>query len=123
MMRKLMGTMAVAVILCASVVLADEVKGKVTKVDEDGMKITISVDGKETEYMVAKDAKMPVMKGKDGSEKTMDLKGLAKALERAKAKDRDVKVTAMTEKKGGHEVITELKMERGGKGKGAPPSN
>jgi hypothetical protein len=117
MMRKLMGTMAVAVILCASVVLADEVKGKVMKVDEDGMKITISVDGKETEYMVAKDAKMPTMKGKDGSEKTMDLKGLAKALDRAKAKDRDLKVTATTEKKDGHETITELKMEARGKGK------
>jgi hypothetical protein len=117
MMRKLMGTMAVAVILCASVVLADEVKGKVTKIDEDGMKITISVDGKETEYMVAKDAKMPMRKGKDGTEKTLTLGALAKQLEKAKDAGRDMKVTATTEKKDGKEVITELKMEGRGKGK------
>lgn len=113
MMRKLLGTMAVAVVLCASVVLADEIKGKVTKVDEDGWKVTISVDGKDTEYMVAKDAKMPMTKGKGGTEKTMDLKMLAKQVDRAKDKGRDVKVIATTEKKDGHEHITELKMDRG----------
>ena len=39
--------------------LADEVKGKITKVDPDKKVITVSIDGKDTEYAVADDCKMP----------------------------------------------------------------
>ena len=109
MMRKLMGTLAVAVVLCASVVLADEIKGKVVKIDADDNKITISVDGKETEYMVAADAKFPKT-GKNMKEGS--LKSMSKQLEKAKDSGKEMKIIATTEKKDGKETITEIKMDR-----------
>jgi hypothetical protein len=115
MFRKLFGFLAVACLLCASVVLADEIKGKITKVDPDKKMLTISVDGKETEYMVSDDCKMPVRKGKDGTERAATLKGLAGQAD--KAKDRGgITATIITEKKGGKEVVTEIKT--GGRPKG-----
>ena len=113
MMRKLLGTLAVAVALCVSAVVADEIKGKITKVDADGKKITVTVDGKDTEYTVSDDCKMPKTKGKDGTEKAMSLKGLSRAVDKVGG----VKATVTTEKKGGKETVTEIKMERGGKKK------
>jgi hypothetical protein len=104
----------VAVLLCVSAVVADEIKGKITKVDADAHKITVTVDGKETEYMVSEDAKMPMYKDKNGNEKTMSLKNLARRVD--KAGDRGVKATVKTEKKGGKDVITEIKTEGGKKG-------
>ena len=68
MLRKLFGTLAVASLLCASVVLADEIKGKITKVDPDKKMLTVSVDGKETEYPVSDDCKMPKRKDKNTGE-------------------------------------------------------
>jgi hypothetical protein len=112
MMRKLFGTLAVAVLLCVSAVVADEIKGKITKVDADAHKITVTVDGKETEYMVSEDAKMPMYKDKNGNEKTMSLKNLARRVDKAGS----VKATVKTEKKDGKEVITEIKTEGGKKG-------
>jgi hypothetical protein len=113
MMRKLFGTLAVAVLLCVSAVVADEIKGKITKVDVDGKKVTVSVDGKDTEYTVSDDCKMPKTKGKDGNEKTMTLKALNRAVEKS---DGGVKATVNTEKKDGKETVTEIKIERRGKG-------
>jgi hypothetical protein len=113
MFRKLAGAAVLGVLFCATAVLADEVKGKVTKVDDSAHKITISVDGKETEYTVDKDCKMPKMKGKDGTEKEFTLKALAKMVE----KTGGVGVNATTSKKDGKEVVTEIKMNREGKKK------
>jgi hypothetical protein len=110
-MRKLFGTLAVALLLCVSAVLADEIKGKITKVDVDAKKITVSVDGKETEYMVSDDVKLPKQKGKDGTEKPGTLKGLSRQVDKAGG----VNATVMTEKKDGKEVVTEIKPERRGK--------
>lgn len=106
MFRKLAGAAILGVLFCATAVLADEIKGKVTKVDDSSNEVTISVDGKETKYTVASDCKMPKFKTKDG-EKDMTLKGLAKAVERAKD---GVGIVATTSKKDGKEVITEIKM-------------
>jgi len=126
MVRKVFGLFAVATLLCASVVLADEVKGKITKVDPDKKVITVSVDGKDTEYAVADDCKMPKarMKKNDpgGEAKTMTLKDLKDAVERAK--DRGGYGAAVTvEKKSGKEQVTEIKSDRSGRGKGGdkPP--
>src|SRR5262245_49688088 len=112
MFRKLVGVTAVAMLLCVSAVLAEDVKGKVTKVDADNSKITITVDGKDTEYTVAKDAKMPKGFGKE-KDKEMDLAGLAKMVERNKDRG-GVGITAVTNDK---KVVTEIKLERMGKGK------
>lgn len=106
MIRKLLGTMVVASVLCVSAVMADEIKGKAMKVDADNNKITLKdMDGKETEYTVDKDCKFPKMKSKDGGgDRTMDLKGLAKMVE--KSRDKGVGLTVVTNDK---KVITEVK--------------
>jgi hypothetical protein len=71
MLRKLFGIAAVAVVLCVGAVVAEEIKGTITKVDADGKKITVSVDGKETTYGVADDAKLPGGKNKPGTLSTL----------------------------------------------------
>ena len=70
MLRKLFGTLAVAVVLCVGAVLADEIKGTIKKVDVDGKKITVTVDGTDKTYDVADDAKLPGRQGK-GTLKTL----------------------------------------------------
>ncbi len=117
MYRKLAGLAALGLLFCAAAAMAADVKGKVTKVNETDSKITLTVDGKDTEYTVAKDCKWPKMKGKDGTEKDLDLKGLSKMLDKAKEKSRSVEITAKVEKKDGKEVVTEIKQEMGGKKK------
>lgn len=108
MFRKLAGVSVLALLFCVSAVWADEVKGKLTKVDESNHKITISVDGKDTEYKVAKDCKMPKRKSKDGTEKELTLGDLAKTLDRVKDKG-GYSITAVTTKKDGKETVTEIK--------------
>jgi hypothetical protein len=116
MFRKLAGISALALAFFATAALAADVKGKVTKVDETNNKITLSVDGKETEYAVAKDCKWPKVKNKkDGSEKDMDLKALSKMVDRAKEKSGSVEITAKIETKDKKEVVTEIKTEMGKK--------
>jgi hypothetical protein len=105
MFRKLAGAAVLGLLFCATAVLAEEIRGKVTKVDDSANKITISVDGKDTEYSVASDCKMP--KSKDGKERET-LKSLAKRVE--KSKDGGVGIVATTTKKDGKEVVTEIKM-------------
>ena len=70
----------------------------------------MSVDGKETEYAVAKDCKWPKVKGKGGDEKELDLKSLARMVENRKDKG-GVEIHATVEKKDNKEVVTEVKME------------
>jgi len=108
MFRKLAAASVLGLLVCVTAVFASEVKGKVTKVDDSNHKITISVDGKETEYPVAKDCKMPKV-GKKGEEKEMTLKDLADRVKRAKDKGGDVQITVETTKKDGKETVTEIK--------------
>jgi Cu/Ag efflux protein CusF len=92
MLRKLFGTLAVAVVLCVGAVLADEIKGTIKKVDVDGKKITVTVDGKDTDYDVADDAKLPPGK----NNKAGTLKGLAKQVDTAG--DKGYKAVITTDK-------------------------
>jgi hypothetical protein len=104
MMRKLFGTLAVAVLFCVGAVLADEIKGKVTKVDESGNKITVTKeDGSKVELSIGEDTKYP------GKGDKATLKNFAKAVD--KAGDKGVSVTVSTEKKDGKEVVKEIKRE------------
>jgi Cu/Ag efflux protein CusF len=103
MLRKLFGMLAVALVLCVGAVLADEIKGTIKKVDVDNKKITVSVDGKETTYDVADDAKIPGGKDKPGT-----LKGLSKAVDKAADKG-GYKATVTTDDK---KKVTEIKRER-----------
>jgi nucleotide-binding universal stress UspA family protein len=102
MLRKLFGTLAVAVVLCVGAVLADEIKGVLKKVDVDGHKITVTVDDKDTDYDVADDAKLPGGKNKPGT-----LKTLAKAVD--KAGDKGIKVVITTDKDS--KKVTEIKRD------------
>jgi hypothetical protein len=125
MLRKFLGTTAVATLVCVSVVLADDVKGKITKVDPDKKVITVTTDGKDTEYTVADDCKMPKQrmkgnKGGGGDAKDMTLKDLQAQVDRAKGGGRDVNATVTVEKKGGKEQVTEIKLERRGGGTDKP---
>ncbi len=110
MMRRLFGTLAVALLLCVSAVLASEIKGKITKVDPDKHTVTLSVDDKETEYKVAADADLGKTKGGDKA----TLEDLKKALEKSKAGT--INATITTETKGGKEVVTKVERAKG-KGK------
>ena len=103
MLRKLFGFFAVAVVLCVGAVLADEIKGTIKKVDVENKKITVSVDGKETTYDVADDAKIPGGKDKPGT-----LKGLSKSVDKAADKG-GYKATITTDDK---KTVTEIKRER-----------
>jgi hypothetical protein len=99
MLRKLFGTLAVAMVLCVGAVLADEIKGTIKKVDQDKKQITATVDGKEMTYDLSDDCKFPGGKDKPGS-----LKSFAKAVE--KAGDKGVNATITTDDK---KKVTEIK--------------
>jgi hypothetical protein len=114
MVRKLFGALAVALLLCFSAVLADEIKGKITKVDPDKHTITVSVDDKETTYTVAEDADLGTQ-GKDKTPRT--LKSLAAQLEKAKDAGKDVKGTITTKTVKGKEVVVKYEPARGKGGK------
>jgi hypothetical protein len=115
MLRKLCGVFAVALLLCASVVLADEIRGRVTKVDADKNKVTVSTDSGDQTFAVSADAKITT-KTKDGGEKDLTLSDLASRIEKSKS-GKGVSATVTTEKKGGKDVVTKIRLG-GGKGKG-----
>lgn len=106
MWRKMAGYAALGLLISASIAMAEEVKGKMTKVDPTGHKITMKVDGKEQEFVVDKECKMPKYKGKDGKEKTSSLNGLKGMVEKAKS---GVEATLITSKKDDKTVVTEIK--------------
>ena len=116
MLRKFLGTAAVATLVCVSVVMADDVKGKISKVDPDKKVITVTTDGKDTEYTVADDGKCPNSAcasnkgGGGGDAKDMTLKELEAAVDRAKDRG-GYNVTITVEKKSGKEVVTEIKSD------------
>jgi hypothetical protein len=112
MLRKLLGTLAVAVALCVGAVLADEIKGTITKVDVDGKKITVKVDDKESTWDVADDAKIPGRGKNPGT-----LKTLATAVD--KAGDKGYKATITTDKDS--KKVTEIKRDRAKAADKTPP--
>jgi hypothetical protein len=103
MLRKLLGTFAVAVALCVGAVLADEIKGTITKVDVDGKKITVKVDDKESTWDVDDSAKFPTRGKNPGT-----LKTLARAVD--KAGDKGYKAVITTDKDS--KKVTEVKADR-----------
>jgi hypothetical protein len=77
-MVRLLAASILALAVCATVCLADEVKGTVKKVAKG--KITVTVDGKDTSYPVQKDARIlnsTVSKTKAGKdrEKVTEISG------------------------------------------------
>jgi hypothetical protein len=111
MLRKLLGVFAIAALMCAGVVMAEEIKGRIMKVDVDKKVLTVKDGDKEREILV--DDKADLGKNKDGSERSLDK--LAKQVE--KAGDKGVGATITTERKKGKDVATKVEV-KGGKGKG-----
>jgi Cu/Ag efflux protein CusF len=103
MMRWFAGTVLVALV-CAGSLPADEITGKVTKVDAQKSKVTLSVDHKDMTYEVAKDVQVLALVGK-GSKATFQpnpdgLKGLQEG----------TNVKLLREPKNGKDLITEIKI-------------
>ena len=99
---------AIAVLLAfAAFIVAGEIKGKITKVDPDNNKFTMTVDEKDQEFTVTKDTKFISAKGNE-------MKGAlkSKALGEKRLKE-GVPATVVTEKMGDKEVVKEVKL--GGK--------
>jgi hypothetical protein len=90
-----------ALVFVSGGLLADEIKGKITKLEEG--KITLTVDGKEMTYTVDKKVKVQSINKK--KTKTKDVEGGFTSL---KPKD---EVTLTTEKKDDQEVVTKITTE------------
>jgi hypothetical protein len=110
MSRRVLAAVAVLFTFTAFVVAA-EIKGKVTKVDAENSKITVKVDDKDQEFTITKDTKIVGSKGKEIKNRLK-----AKAFS-DKALERGIQVTITTEKKDDKEVVKEVKVMGGKKGK------
>jgi hypothetical protein len=101
---------AVAVLLAVvAFVAAGEIKGKITKVDADNNKITLTVDDKDQEFALTKDTKIISSKGNE-------LKGGLKSKRFSeKALKNGIEATITTEKVGDKEVVKEVKLTGGKK--------
>lgn len=106
MLRKAFGFMAVAMMVCAGAVMADEYKGKITKVDADKNMITVKTKDKEMELPVDAKAKFPEIK--DGKAMNLKMMAKSKALEKG-----GIPATVITEMKDGKEVVKEIKLGGG----------
>jgi hypothetical protein len=102
------------VLLLLDFALSDTIRGKVKAIDNDANKLTLTVDGKEQIFEVAKDAKIWTTGAI--SEKGQPPPEILYVNIGALALDSDVTVT--TEKKGDKELITSVKVERPTKSKG-----
>ena len=109
MSRRVVAAVAVLYFFTALVVAA-EIKGKVSKVDAENNKITITVDDKDQEFTITKDTKII---GSKGGEVKNGLKSKAFS---EKALKRGITATITTEKQGDKEVVKELKISGGKKG-------
>jgi hypothetical protein len=106
-MTRLATAAAIVLFLSAGALGAAEVKGKLTSVDADKGTLTITVDGKDRDFTVPKDAEITVQdirayKSKEGLK------------DKAFVKGRMVVVT--TEKKDDKEVVTKVAIYTGRKG-------
>src|SRR5262249_7704585 len=109
MSRRVVAAIAVLFFFTALAVAA-EIKGKVSKVDAENNKITLTVDDKDQEFTITKDTKII---GSKGGEVKNGLKSKAFS---EKALKRGITATITTEKQGDKEVVKELKISGGKKG-------
>jgi len=116
MLRRFVATFAVLFVF-AGLLLAGNYTGSLTKINDDGTKITVKIDDKDKEFNVASDAKfVTTVKGeKTNIEPGKAAKMLTKRLD--KAGDKGIAVTVTTSGEGKDEKVTEVTI-KGGKGKG-----
>jgi hypothetical protein len=109
---------AVLVVLIGGVALAAEYKGRITKIDTAGKKITITTgkggDAKDTTLTYNDDTKFVGRKGKD-----LDAARIDKMLEKAK---KGIRATIKTKGEKDNEVVEQVTISVGKKKK-APPKD
>jgi hypothetical protein len=99
-MQRRIAAVLVVLIVCAGGLLGEEIKGKVKSVNADKGTITLTVGDKDQEFKIAKETKIVNAAGKDVPD------GLkAKMFQRP-----NLPVTVTTEKKGGADVVKEVKV-------------
>jgi len=106
MVRKFAAAL-VALAIAVGSVFAEEIRGTFVKF-ADGT-LTIKVDDKEKEYKIPADLKVKRKFGKDGEEKEFLVQDMLKS----KFMKEGAKLTVVTE----GDKVTDVKMERGKKGK------
>ncbi len=98
MLRTFVGAL-VALVICAGSLLAEEIKGKVAKVDAEKNTLTLTVNGKDQTFPIDKEAKF-LTSGK--KKQLQDLPGGLSGVKEG------TEVTLTTEKKDGKEVVTKV---------------
>jgi len=99
MMRKLFCALS-ALVVCAGLSLADEVKGKVKSVDVEKNTIVVTVGDKDQTFTLSDDTKIVNSKGKDVKDKAKAIKGIKP----------DTELTITTEKKDDKDVVTKVQL-------------
>jgi hypothetical protein len=100
-----------ALALVVGGIVAEEYKGKLTKLDASSKKLTVETKDGEKTFSFS-DLKIE-RKGKEGTE-TVDLEKASKMVEKAAA-GKGLYVTVITKKEGDKEVATEIKVGGGKK--------
>jgi hypothetical protein len=106
MVRKFAAALVVMVLAVGSV-FAEEIRGTFVKF-ADGV-LTLKVDDKDKEYKIPADLKVKRKFGKDGEEKEIAVQDILKS----KFMKEGAKLTVVTD----GDKVTDVKMERKGKGK------
>jgi hypothetical protein len=111
-MLRLFASTVVVFLASSAVLVAAEVKGKITKVNPEKNTITVTVDGKDQDFTLTTDTKIVNSKGKDIKD---GLKG--KQFQNEKSLKKGIAVTLTTDKVGDKEVVKEVKLTGGKKKK------
>src|SRR5262249_54988140 len=103
MLRTFFGAL-VALVLCAGGLLADELTGKVKKVDTEKNTLTVTVADKDMNFEIPKDTRIQGLVGKGKKATYQDLAGGLGAIKEGKD------VLVLREKKDGKEVVTQVRV-------------
>src|SRR5262245_52206052 len=99
MLRKLVAALF-ALMICAGVSLADEIKGKVKEVNTEKNTLTVTVGDKDQTFTLNDDTQVLNPKGNAVKDKAKSLKGLKP----------DTEVTITSEKKDGKNVAVKIQL-------------
>src|SRR5437870_7717824 len=102
MLRALVGSLVLVLLLASNLMAADtEYKGELKKVDPDKGTITVTVDGKDKDFMVSNDVK--ILDAKGGDLKDSLKSSVLKA---------GVPIIVISATKDGKEVVTKIQLQK-----------
>jgi Cu/Ag efflux protein CusF len=106
MLNRVLGAAACLLALTFAVVSADEVKGRVKKVDSDKGTLTLTVNDKDQTFTIPKEAKIVGLFGKKIKKaQLLDIPGGLTGVKEG------VEVTVTTDKKDNKDVVSQVKVE------------